>query len=225
MIGLKDYYCKMGCDDCEGAIAFSEMWMQCRFHVCLSAARWCSLACLKRAREKGYDWNSNVCWALAERGMLEALKWAHNNGCRWDALTCQAAAVHGHLDCLKWARTKGCPWNRMTTTWASAGGQLHCLVWAVENGCDWSSHVCLTAALNGKLDCLKWALMHGCGFDNGSPLFNEKAILICRATKAQLDHHARKIQRAWLDCYWNPDRSICKRRIQREYDNLKLSPK
>ena len=98
-----------------------------------------SMAMLRWARERGYNWSEATSWAAAGGGHLETLKWAREHGCPWGASTCTFAAMGGHLETLKWAREHGCHWCSVTFLYARLHSHAEVAQWALANGClDWS---------------------------------------------------------------------------------------
>lgn len=53
----------------------------------------------------------NLCMYAALYGHLDCLKTAHQNGCQWDESVCSLAAQQGFIDCLKYARENNCTWS------------------------------------------------------------------------------------------------------------------
>jgi len=224
------------CVRCQAAIEFQTRMVGSegsedtdRVFVCYRAARFCPLVCLEMARYKGYEWDSYIPCVLIREKKLDILEWAITNGCPMDSETCEEAAAAGDLKLLKFVKERGCDWSDTTCSAAAASGHLHCLKWARENGCPWSADTCWNAAENGHDDCLRWAMIRGCPCESSkvredfSYSMIERADTSCRRTKFYLDCHAKKIQRAWSDCYWNPKRTICQTRVEREFKFLMMN--
>jgi hypothetical protein len=154
-------------------------------------------------------------------GSLDCLRYAHENGCPWDAKTTSWAANAGHLDCLKYAHENGCPWNTHTTDWAADGGHLDCLKYAHENGCPWSTTTTSRAAERRQLDCLYYAYEQGCPwFPDDCPQLVVRELVTQLISRVKESTAACKIQEAWLRCYYDPEKFVCRRSLQRQYNKL-----
>lgn len=66
--------------------------------------------------------NHNICMIAAKFGHMHCLKYAHEHGAPWNITTCENAVVYGHIDCLRYAHHNGCSitlpyiWKRKTNT-------------------------------------------------------------------------------------------------------------
>lgn len=54
---------------------------------------------------------NNLCMYAALYGHLDCLKIAHQSGCHWDESTCSLAAQQGFTDCVRYARENNCAWS------------------------------------------------------------------------------------------------------------------
>jgi hypothetical protein len=132
--------------------------MSCYYDVCLNAALYGHLDCLKFAHAHGapFDYgDSHSCRYAAIGGHLRCLIYVHKHGGSWGARTCWGAAAYGHLNCLKYAFEHGCNWNHTTCKYAAKYGNLDCLKYAYEYGCNINKHACIAAIVYAHQSCVK----------------------------------------------------------------------
>lgn len=94
-----------------------------------------------RAVEEEEEWDDLVCVAAAAFGHLECLRYAHDHGCPWQAdLMCWIAC--GHLECLRYVHEHGCPLDAYTFHMAlRRGNDNACLRYLHEHGCPYAAEL------------------------------------------------------------------------------------
>lgn len=65
----------------------------------------------KHKKYNTYKNSLNICMYAALYGHLDCLKFAHEHGCPWEENTCSLAAQQGYLEILIYAHKNGCPWS------------------------------------------------------------------------------------------------------------------
>jgi hypothetical protein len=183
--------------------------------------------------------DSYYCSEAAQKGQFEHLKWLRKCGCPWDESTCSAAARGGHLNILKWAKEQGCPWDSGTYIGAAAGGHLNILKWAKEQGYFQSVGVCMQTMAcikqsNGIIsikhsEIILWLVDIGSEYwkySNKIQYYHELINILVKRfvknlfTNVKTNCAASVIQKKWLGHYYDPESSIGKRRLLRQFDEL-----
>lgn len=208
--------------------------------VCEEAAFQGHLSCLQFAHQQQYPWDGDTCSSAASAGELACLSWAHENGCPWSKETCENAAWAGETACLAYAHEHGCPWDAETMENAAKGGHMDCLKFAVRHGCPISSWASEYAGYHGHVSCMRFILAHASAWQ---PKFAYEDLCKCDilhnfddvqwildlAVVEGLDwpklrsklsecHHLRekaalRIQKAWYNCWYDPDMRMCHKRL------------
>lgn len=145
----------------------------------------------------------------------------------------QMAAARGCFPCLDFARANGCPsWHYAVPEMACITGRLDILQYALRNGAKAGYFTVHAAHFHQQWDCLDWALRHGCPVDCDSdwarPMFVRVWVgdLVHKAAvraerELEREAAARTFQAFWFRAYYDPAHPVCRRRLAREFDELR----
>lgn len=106
-------------------------------------------------------------------------------------------------------------------------GNLDCLKFAIQNGATAGYFTVQAAIYHHQWECLDWALRNGCPVRSDDDLARGHFVRVWvgdlfveAVASAERDAAARAIQTAWFGAYYDPARTVCRRRVARQFRGL-----